>query len=111
MEEESAIRMRTDRLRKVRSLKNDLITMDWAEDEYEEPEIDWEDVEEHNALEKLMYELDINLEEMAVDSNDESDGFEEEFEHKFLDKILQELEYAENAWSTGLGLEENTAID
>ena len=112
LEEENAIRMKAERLRKAKSLRNDLTTMDWAENEYEEPEMEWEDVEEHNALEKLMYELDINIEEMEVDSNEESDGFEEEFEHKFLDKILQELEYAEKAWSTGLELEENnTAID
>ena len=36
-----------------------------------------------------MNDLDINLEEMAVETIEENDGFDEELEHEFLDKIRQ----------------------
>ena len=64
-------------------------------------------MEERDALEKLMHELEIDFEDMETESK-ENDPFEEDIEHEFLDKILQELEYEEITWSPGRMLEDKT---
>ena len=109
------MRMKAERLKKARQLQDDLIRMDWTENVLEDMDMEWEEGEEHSALDKLMQELNIyvDIEDMELESNEEHDGFDEEIEHEFLDKILQELEDKETDWSSGLLLEDikDTTID
>ena len=101
--------MKTARLRKAKMLQDEVSRMDWApnivKDAMEDNmEMEVDEVKEHNAIEILMKQLNINIQDMETNSN--SEDFEDEIEHEFLDKILQELEKIEAAWSSVQRLED-----
>ena len=108
-EEIDRIKMKNERLAKVKRLKEVEARMDWMDDAMEDEEMDWEMLEEaeHKALECLMRELEIKFEykdDQDCIMKDIDCPFEDDIEHEILDKILQECEEAEKEWSTDLEL-------
>ena len=109
LERDQATRMKAERLNRAKRLQKELSMMEWTETVLDVAEMEWEDMEEHSAIERLMKDLDIDIDDMEL-GPDVNDGFEDDIEHEFLDKILQELESEEAAWRSDRLLED-TIID